>query len=141
VAAADIQAWYDAHRGEYRAPEQVAIEYVEIMGDAVPTPAPADEATLRARYEQEKARFVEPAQRLVSHILVEVPEGADAEARDAAKARADEIAERARAEGADFAAIAREASDDAGSSAAGGDLGWLEPGIMGERFDAAVEAA
>src|SRR5690606_34194577 len=91
IAAADIQAWYDAHRSGYRAPEEVSIEYVEILGDAMPAPAPPDEATLRARYEQEKARFVEPEQRLVSHILVEVPEDADAATREAAKERADGI--------------------------------------------------
>ena len=141
ISAEDIQAWYDAHRAHYRAPEEVAIEYVEIRGDAVAEPAPADEATLRARYEQEKARFVEPGQRLVSHILVEVPAGADAAARDAAKAKADAIAARARAEGADFAAIAREESADEGSRAGGGDLGWFEPGIMGEAFDNAVQSA
>lgn len=138
VSAAEIQAWYDAHRAEYRAPEQVSIEYVEITADAVPAAQPADEATLRARYEQEKARFVEPAQRLVSHILVRTPEGGDAGARDAAKVRADAIAAKVRAPGADFAAIAREESDDEGSKAAGGDLGWIEGGIMGESFDQAV---
>jgi peptidyl-prolyl cis-trans isomerase D len=141
ISAAEIQAWYEGHRAEYRAPEEVAIEYVEITGDTVPEPAPADEATLRARYDQEKARFVEPEQRLVSHILVRVPEGADAAARDAAKARAGEITGKARAEGADFAAIARAESDDEGSKGEGGDLGWLEQGIMGEAFDSAVQAA
>ena len=141
IAAADIQAWYDANRADYRAPEEVSIEYVEIRGEAVPEPAPADDATLRTRYEQEKARFVEPSQHLVSHVLVRVPADADADAREAARQRAAEIAGRARAEGADFAAIAREASDDEGSKAAGGDLGWIEQGIMGEAFDSAVQAA
>ena len=138
IAAGEIQAWYDGHRGEYRAPEEVSIEYVEIRADAVPEPAAPDEATLRARYEQEKSRFVEPEQRLVSHILVRVPDDADEAARDAAKQRADAIAARARAEGADFAAIAREESDDEGSKATGGDLDWLERGIMGDSFDNAV---
>ena len=141
VSAEEIQAWYDANSGDYRAPEEVSIEYVRIQGDVAGESQPADEAALRARYEQEKARFVEPGQRLVSHILVEVPAGADAAARDAAKARADAIAERARAEGADFAVIASEESDDGGSKASGGDLGWIEPGVMGESFDAAVKAA
>ncbi|MEN1928598.1 SurA N-terminal domain-containing protein [Luteimonas sp. MJ250] len=141
IAATDIQAWYDGHRGDYRAPEQVSIEYVEITADTVPEPEPADEATLRSRYELEKSRFVEPEQRLVSHILVRVPEGADAAAREAARAEANELAAKARAEGADFAAIARAESDDEGSKGAGGDLGWLERGIMGESFDNAVHAA
>jgi len=138
VSGAEIQSWYEAHRGEYRAPEEVSIEYVEIRADAMPEPQAADDATLRARYEQEKGRFVEPEQRKVSHILVRVPEDADAAAREAAKQRADAIAARVRAEGADFAAIAREESDDEGSRAGGGDLGWLERGIMGEAFDSAV---
>ncbi|MGY1531152.1 peptidyl-prolyl cis-trans isomerase [Luteimonas sp. A649] len=141
IAAADIQAWYDSHRADYRAPEEVSIEFVEILGDAVPEPAAADEATLRTRYEQEKARFVEPSQHLVSHLLVRVPDGADAATRDAAKVRAEGLAAQARADGADFAAIARAESDDEGSKAGGGDLGWLEQGIMGETFDSAVKAA
>src|SRR5690606_21158031 len=29
VSAAEIQAWYDEHRNEYRAPERVTLEYVE----------------------------------------------------------------------------------------------------------------
>ena len=141
VAAADIQAWYDAHRADYRAPEEVSIEYVEVRGSDVPEPAPADDATLRARYEQEKGRFVEPSQHLVSHVLVRVPEGAGEAEREAARQRAEALAARARTEGADFAAIAREASDDEGSKAEGGDLGWLESGIMGDAFDGAVQAA
>ena len=141
IAAADIQAWYDSHRSEYRAPEEVSIEYVEIRDDAVQDPPPADDATLRARYEQEKARFVEPSQHLVSHVLVRVPADAGAAEREAARGRAAAIAAKARAEGADFAAIAREESDDEGSKASGGDLGWLEAGIMGEGFDKAVGAA
>ena len=47
-----------------------------------------DEAALRQRYEQEKARFVEPEQRLASHILIQVEPGADAAAQKAAEEKA-----------------------------------------------------
>jgi peptidyl-prolyl cis-trans isomerase D len=140
VSDADAQAWYEAHRADYRAPETVAIEYVEVRADALPEPGPPDEASLRTRYEQEKSRFVEADQRLVSHILVRVPDGADAAAEAAARAEAERIAGQARAAGADFAALARSESDDDGSKAAGGDLGWIEPGMMGDAFDTAVAA-
>ncbi|WP_202845641.1 SurA N-terminal domain-containing protein [Luteimonas saliphila] len=142
VSAGEIQAWYDAHIGEYRAPERVTLEYVEIDGNALPaTPAP-DEAALRQRYEQEKARFVEPEQRLVSHILVPVEAGADEAAQKAAEARAREIAQQAREPGADFAALARANPGDPGSAANGGDLGWIrQDGSMVEPFENAVFAA
>lgn len=38
--------------------------------------------------------------------------------------------------GEDFRTLAREFSDDPGSALSGGDLGWVEPGVMVETFDA-----
>ncbi len=140
VSAAEIQRWYDGHKAEYRAPETVTIESVDIDGSALPEPAPADEAALRQRYEQEKARFVRPEQRLVSHILVKLPEGADAAQQKAVEAKARKLAEQARQPGADFAALARANSEDAGSKDAGGDLGWVSKGAMVKPFEEALFA-
>lgn len=142
VEASEIQAWYDAHSDEYRAPERVALEYVVIDASALPPMPEPDEATLRQRYEQEKSRFVEPEQRLVSHILVPVEEGADEAAQQAAEARAREIAAQARAPGADFAALAQANPGDPGSAANGGDLGWIrQDGSMVKPFEDAAFAA
>ncbi|HVI58976.1 MAG TPA: SurA N-terminal domain-containing protein [Luteimonas sp.] len=141
VADADVNKWYDSHKGQYRAPETVAIEYVDIDSSTLPAPAQADEAALRARYDQEKARFVEPEQRLVSHILVKVDPGADAKAQKAAQDKAEAIAAQARKPGADFAALARADSDDTGSKDSGGDLGWIaHDGGMVKPFEDAVFA-
>lgn len=140
VSAAEIQSWYDAHAADYRAPETVRFEYVDIDGSSLPAPAPADEATLRQRYEQEKSRFVDPEERLASHILVKVDADADAAAQAAAKARAEKLAAEARAPGADFAALARAQSDDAGSRDAGGDLGWVTRDTMPKEFEDALYA-
>jgi peptidyl-prolyl cis-trans isomerase D len=140
VSVAEIQKWYDGHAAQYRAPESVSLEYVEINSATLPAPAPADEATLRQRYEQEKNRFVEPEQRLASHILVRVPEGADAAAQKAAEQKATQLAAQARAPGADFAALARTSSDDTGSQAVGGDLGWVSKGMMVGPFENALFA-
>lgn len=139
VEDAEVAAWYESHAGEYRAPATVSVEYIVLDGSALEA-EPADEASLRARYEEEKSRFSEPEQRLVSHILVEVPQGADAAAQQAAEQEAKSLAAQAQAEGADFAALARAHSDDPGSKDAGGDLGWIEPGMMGDAFDGAVFA-
>jgi len=142
VAAADIQAWYDEHRNEYRAPERVTLEYVELDSNTLPAAPEPDEAALRQRYEQEKARFVEPDQRLVSHILVPVEQGADDAAQQAAEAKARELAQQARAPGADFAELARANPGDPGSAANGGDIGWIrQDGSMVKPFEDAVFAA
>ena len=139
VEAAEIQAWYDSHPGDYRVPESVVLEYVEVDGSTL-QPAPADDAALRQRYAQEQARFTEPEQRLASHILVRVDAGADEKAQAEAKARAEKIAAAAHEPGADFAALARAESDDTGSKEAGGDLGWVTPEMMDKPFEDALFA-
>ncbi len=138
VSGAEIDAWYQAHAAQYRAPEAVTIEYVEVDGTALPLVA-ADEAALRQRYAQEKARFVAAEQRLASHILVRVEEGADAAALKAAELKANELAAKAKAPGADFAALAKAGSDDS-SASAGGDLGWLQKGATVPAFEQALFA-
>ncbi len=140
ISAEAIQGWYREHVRAYMAPEMVTIEYVEIDGSALPAAAPADDAALRARYAQEKARFVEPEQRLASHLLVRVEPGADAAAQQAAERKAGQLAAQARAPGADFAALVRANSDDAGSRETGGDLGWIEQGTLAGPFEEALFA-
>lgn len=139
VAAADIQRWYDSHAADYRAPESVVIEYVDVDGSRLQV-EPADDAALQRRYEQEKLQFTEPEQRLASHILVKVEKDASPAQRAAAKAKAQAIAAKARAPGADFAALARTDSEDNGSKQAGGDLGWVSKDMMDKPFEDALFA-
>ena len=139
VGAAEIQAWYDSHAAAFRSPETVTLEYVEIDAAKLPPPE-IEEAALRQRYDAEKLRFGEPERRLASHVLVEVPKDADAAAQAAAKAEAEKLAASAKAEGADFAAIARADSDDNGTAASGGDLGWVSKDMVPAPFADALFA-
>lgn len=138
VSGADIKKWYDGHLQDFRQPEQVSIEYVELNAASVPPVAQADEATLRRRYEDEKARFVAPEQRLASHILITA--GSDAAAQKAAEAKAAKLAADAKQPGADFAALASANSEDPGSKVEGGDLGWVDKGVMVAPFEQALFA-
>lgn len=140
VGAAEIASWYKAHPNDFRSPEMVAIEYVDIDASTLPLPDAADEVGLRERYEQEKARFVEPEQRLTSHILVKVDAGADGSVQKAAETKARTLLQQANG-GADFATLARQNSDDGGSKEGGGDLGWVaKNGAMVKPFEDAVFA-
>lgn len=140
VPAAEIASWYKAHPQDFRSPEMVSLEYVDVDGSALPLPEAIDDNALKAQYEQDKARFIEPEQRLTSHILVKVDAGADAAAQKAAQAKAQALFDKAKG-GADFATLARQSSEDAGSKDSGGDLGWiLKNGQMVKAFEDAVFA-
>jgi peptidyl-prolyl cis-trans isomerase D len=136
---AAIEAWFASNGDRFRSEEQVEIEYIELDAARVEPAADPDDATLKARYESQKDRYVTPEQRLVSHILVQVAPDASADVVKAARDKAAALAEQARA-GADFAELARTSSDDLGSRAEGGDLGWIEQGQMAPAFEAAVFA-
>lgn len=85
---------------------------------------------------------VRPAEETVvnaRHILIRAEEG-DEDARAEARQRIQDIQEQLRG-GADFAALARQYSDDPGSGQRGGDLGWFGPGRMVEPFEDAAFSA
>lgn len=136
---AEIKQWYDSHAGQYRSPEQVAVEYVELMAASAEAGLTVDEAALRQRYEEEKARYTTLEQRKVAHILVAVAEKASADVIEAARKKALGLTVQARQPGADFSALARAHSDDLGSRDAGGDLGVMEEGVFGDAFDKAFK--
>ncbi len=134
VDDAAITDWYDLHPELYRSEEQVVIEYLELDAATMTEDVTPDEDQLRARFEEQKARFVTPEARLASHILITVDADADEATIESARQKAEGLAERARA-GEDFAALAKEYSEDAGSAEQGGDLGWIEPGVMVQAFE------
>lgn len=134
---ADINAYYEAHQADFQTEERVVIEYLELSADTMYSGEEPNDDFLRERFEAQKGRFMSPERRLVSHVLVEVLGDADEATRETARQDAADVAERARA-GEDFAALATELSDDAGSAPLGGDLGWVDPGVMVEAFENAM---
>ncbi len=85
-------------------------------------------------YESNKEEFNHAAQIRASHILIRVPDGAADAERTAAKKRAAALLDQLKG-GADFAALARQHSEDPTSSVQGGDLGYLAKGEMDDAFD------
>ncbi len=139
ISEEELQKFYDDNSAQFMTEETVTVEYVEVDAKALATDVEPSESELQERYEQEKARFSTPEQRQAAQILIRPADDSD-EARAAALAKATALVEQARAEGADFAALARENSDDLGSRAQGGDLGWLEKGLTDPAFDEALFA-
>ena len=69
------------------------------------------------------------------HILIRTDE---LTSDDAAQARLKDIRQRVQ-DGADFAALARQYSNDAATANNGGDLGWVNPGEMVPKFQAQMD--
>jgi len=139
VDEASLLAWYEGHQDNYRSPEQVVIEYVELDASTLTDSVEPDDEQLQARFEEQKARFVTPESRLASHILINVAANADEATIESARQKASAIVDQIK-DGADFAELARTQSEDVGSASQGGDLGWVEPGFMVQAFEDALYA-
>jgi len=134
VSDEDIRAWYDAHPNDYMSPEQVVVQYLELKKQGFIERATASEEALQAAYQREIASLAE--QRNAAHILIEV----GGKLNDAqAKAKIETIAERL-SKGEDFAALAKEFSDDTGSAGEGGELGYAGRGVYEAPFEQALYA-
>jgi len=123
---AEVKAYYEAHKSDYMTPETVNLRYVELSLADLAAKVSVDDAKLNAYYEEQKAKspehYVQPEQRHVRHILLQV---ADPKDDAAVKTKAEEIVKRARA-GEDFGKLAQQFSQDPGSAQKGGDLGWAD---------------
>jgi peptidyl-prolyl cis-trans isomerase C len=86
----------------------------------------SDQAT-REFYDKNKAQIQAPERVHVRHILIRADEKAPAADKKKARQKAEDILKRLQA-GEDFAKLAQESSDDPGSKARGGDLGWVVKG-------------
>ena len=80
-------------------------------------------------YTKNPDQFKQPERVRASHILIMVPKGSDVAAKTAARTKAADILKDVKA-GKDFAALAKQHSQDPGSAQNGGDLGFFQPGQM-----------
>ncbi|WP_207888320.1 SurA N-terminal domain-containing protein [Pseudomonas sp. 30_B] len=134
VEDSEIKAYYDAHSSEFMTPEQVTIDYIELKKSAFFSQVEVKKEDLDALYQKEIAGLAE--QRDAAHILIEVN---DKQNDQQAKAKIEEIKARL-AKGEDFAKLAKELSNDVGSAANGGDLGYAGRGVYDPAFEEALYA-
>jgi peptidyl-prolyl cis-trans isomerase D len=134
VTDGEIKAYYDEHAKEFMSPDQVVIDYLELKKASFFDQVSVKDEDLQALYQKEIANLSE--QRRAAHILIEVNDKVN-EAQ--AKAKIDEVQQRL-AKGESFEALAKEFSQDPGSSANGGDLGYAGPGVYDPTFEKALYA-
>lgn len=135
---ADLEAYLDKHKDRYRAPVQRRVKYLLVDRGRVRSKITPTDAEIRAAYEQRKDSFNVPEQVNAAHILISVKADGGANADALAKARAENLAARAKAPGADFAKLANENTDDASGKTSGGKLPPFSHGQMVPEFEAAA---
>ena len=131
----EIQAYFNDHATEYELPEQRVVDYVLVDTVKMRRELEIPDEDLRQYYDANPDEFTQEEQVMARHILMR-SSGEDASvetAINAAKARIQG--------GEDFAAVARELSDDEASAQRGGSLGFFKRGDMVKPFEDAAFGA
>ncbi len=134
---AELQEFFKSHGPLYATaiPEQRKLQYLVFSADSLPGGTPqVTEAEEQAYYNQHAADYKVDDQVKVRHILIKVTSPAD---DAAAKAKAEHILDELH-HGGNFAELAKANSDDPGSKANGGELGFIKKGATVPAFEQAA---
>jgi peptidyl-prolyl cis-trans isomerase D len=134
---ADLQSYLDKHKDRYRTPVQRRLKYLLVDRARARAKIHPTDAQVQAEYEKRKDSFSVPEQINAAHILISVKPDAGPNGDELAKARAENIAARAKA-GADFAKLANENTDDPSGKGTGGQLPPFSRGQMVPEFEDAA---
>jgi peptidyl-prolyl cis-trans isomerase D len=132
-----ILAYYEKHETEFLSPEQVKLEYIQLDAESAGETVEVTEEALQEFYDKHQERYGEPEQRKASHILLTLGQDAEPAMVEETREKLEQLRERVVA-GEDFAELAGANSQDPGSAAKGGDLGFFGKGVMVPAFEEAA---
>lgn len=140
IAEAAVKQYYDKNGKEFELPEQAKVEYVKFSVENLLPKMEVTEAELQKYYQEHSKELGTPEQRHAAHILISAAANAPQTERDAAKAKAEQLLKQVKSAPDSFADVAKQHSQDPGSAANGGDLGFFGQGQMVKPFEAATFA-
>jgi len=130
----DIQNYYTENEKSFILEEQVSLEYLELDKEEIFDEVTVTEEQIRQRYDEEQLEYQSQIERRASHILLEAFDDAD---YDEAMSQATELKQRID-DGESFEELAAEFSNDLGSAADGGDVGYTTGDTFVEPFEQAL---
>jgi len=134
VSDAELVPYFEKAKDKYRMGEKRKLKYAQVNVDQVRATLTVPEAEIAAFYQQNIQQYSTPAQVRASHILFKL-EGKD---EKAVQAIAEDVLKKAKAPNADFAALAKQYSEDDTNNMNGGDLDYFGRGRMVAEFDQAA---
>lgn len=138
VDQAAIAKYYETNQKEFAIPEQARVEYVEFSTDNLLGKIEVGSDESHKFYEEHQADFSRPEERQASHILINVAASAPQAEQDAARTKAEKLLVRVKQDPSKFTKLAQQFSQDPGSAAKGGALGWFGRGMMVKPFEEAA---
>lgn len=124
VTPEQINEFYTQHAAAFVNPEKVQVEYLELSLDDLMKKIEVTDQKLREYYAANMNVFADPELLHVRHIMIAVPQDADADSMNAAKAKIDAVYSKLQ-KGESFVELAKNSSDDQLTATKGGDLGWV----------------
>lgn len=122
VTKEELQEYYEEYKENFRIPEKVKVDYILIKPeDFADKVSEVSKKELENYYQENLSYFSIGEERRASHILIQIADPANPEDDEKAKGKIEEIEEELK-EGADFATLAKEYSEDSASAEKGGDL-------------------
>ena len=134
VSAQAIEQDYAANSARYMTPERVRVETIRLAATDLANDIRVSEDEIRKAQADTATSTVSREERRASHILINLPSTADPEAEKLAMAKLQGLRAKLLA-GADFAGLAKQNSEDPGSAAQGGDLGFVARGALVKEFE------
>lgn len=134
VTDAELVPFFEKARDKYRIGEKRKIKYAQVNVEQVRGTITVPEAEIAAFYQQNLSQYQTPAQVRASHILFKL-EGKD---EKVVQALAADVLKKATAPSADFAALAKQYSEDDSNNQNGGDLDYFGRGRMVAEFEQAA---
>jgi parvulin-like peptidyl-prolyl isomerase len=128
----EAEVYFQDHRSEYHTTTRWVIDYV-FFSKAKTADVSVPDDSIAAYWRGHPLEFTEPGKARVRHILVSFRPADGAGAREAARQKAVTARKRI-VDGEEFAAVAKEVSDDATSGPKGGELGEMTRGSVVKEF-------
>lgn len=130
----EVKAYYEANQENFREPDKVVVEYIELTPEVVAGFVEVAEDDVRSRFETESEQASATGNGWrIAHIQVnKTDDGSHVEKLEALATRLES--------GEDFAAIAEAESEDFGSASSGGELGVFTEQTLPPEFAGALES-
>ena len=138
VTPEEVQAFYNQNKSMYMTPERRSFDLLIADEAKIGSAVQPNEEQLRAAYSRNLDKYRSPESLKVRHILV-MTNGKPKEELPKLEAKANDILKQVKA-GGDFAALAKQYSDDPGSKDKGGEYDGVVRGQMDPAFEQAAFA-
>jgi Parvulin-like peptidyl-prolyl isomerase len=133
---AAVKAWYEKNRSQFQIPEKRSFDLIVGSDADFAQSVNVSDADLHKQYNDNIDSYRTPERVDVRHILIKTTDVPKDEVPKL-KAKAEDVLKQLKG-GADFATLAKKYSQDPGSAAKGGDLGWIVRGQTVPAFEKAA---